>query len=147
MNYLINEALFKLPDPTPTDYTINMIKLNQLGANLAIGRGQMQPDETSLEENVKRQLEALDRQVSSLRIQNQSACQIGENLQYPAFEIQSRFVRGNEIIYQHQVILQIPDTDKTLVFTYSKPTAMNEQDAQAWQAIKSSIRLAQANPQ
>jgi hypothetical protein len=140
MNYLINEAQFTLPDEGLQDASINILKFASLGTSLIISRSPLADGET-LQSNFDGQLKKLEQQVKDLRYSPAQAVKVGTAQDIDAIEVQNRFSKGNEHIYQYQLALLIPGTRRLMALSYVKTQPLGAAEAVHWALIKNTLTL------
>lgn len=138
MNYRTNEAQFALPDSGVQDASINILKFANLGTSLVVTRSPLADGET-LQSNFEGQLKKLEQQVQELRYQPPQAIQVGTARDVPALEVQNQFHKGNDHVYQYQLVLVMPGTRNLLALSYVKNQPLGAEEAEHWSAIKASL--------
>ncbi|ASW01034.1 DUF1795 domain-containing protein [Paraburkholderia aromaticivorans] len=136
--YYTHEAAFTLPDASYVDSSFNVIRLPQLNANLVISRGALNDGET-LESSLDAQMRRLADQVAELHYSAKQPVTIGLRQDVAGFEMQNRFMRGKEPVYQYQLAWLLPGSRTMMALSYTRATALTDIDAAHWSAIKASI--------
>lgn len=140
MNYLINEAQFTLPDAEVQDTSINILKFANLGTTLVISRSPLADGET-LHSNFESQLKKLEQQVKDLRYSPPQAVKVGPAQAVDAVEVQNRFTKGNDTLYQYQLALQIPGTRRLIALSYVKTQPLGPAEAAHWATLKHTLNV------
>ncbi|NCE84797.1 MULTISPECIES: DcrB-related protein [Pseudomonas] len=140
MNYLINEAQFTLPDAEVQDTSINILKFANLGTTLVVSRSPLADGET-LHSNFENQLKKLEQQVKDLRYSPAQAVKVGPAQDIDAYEVQNRFNKGSDNIYQYQLAMQIPGTRRLIALSYVKTQPLGAAEAAHWATLKSTLNF------
>nr|WP_314577197.1 DcrB-related protein [uncultured Pseudomonas sp.] len=140
MPYRINEFQFALPETEMQDVSVNILKFPELGTSLIVSRSFLADDET-LHSNFDAQLKRLELQVQALRYQPAQTVQVGPAKDIEALELSSQFKKGSETVFQYQLALVIPETQKMLALSYVKAQPLGESEATHWDTIKYSLQF------
>ncbi|WLH84754.1 DcrB-related protein [Pseudomonas sp. FP2338] len=140
MNYLINEAQFTLPDAEVQDTSINILKFAKLGTTLVVSRSPL-ADGESLQSNFEGQLKKLEQQVKDLRYSPAQAVKVGPAQDIDAYEVQNRFNKGSDNIYQYQLAMQVPGTRCLIALSYVKTQPLGTAEAGHWAMLKSTLNF------
>lgn len=136
-SYFINEATLTLPGAVVQDSTINIIRLARPEAALIISRGTMNEGE-ELGSLMDQQLEKLNSQVKELHYTTRYPVSLGPE-EVEAFEVQNRFIRGNERVHQYQAAFVLPGTRIMMALTYARSAPFTKEDDVQWATIKKQL--------
>lgn len=140
LSYRLNECRFQLPHPDVQDASINILKFAELGTSLIVSRSALNEGET-LRGSVDEQLKRLEQQVQGLLCQPVQVLYVGNERDIEALELHSQFSKGEDAIFQFQLMLLLPGTRQMLALSYVKPEPLGELDVTHWAAIKASLQL------
>lgn len=141
MDYITNDIVIGLPNDNPQDLTLNMLLFKERNTNLVMARGDVNDGDTLLN-TYKNQLKKLQQQVKAFKCSEPEAATFGKEQLIQGFETKAEYIRGNIHTYQYQVVCQVPSTHKMLAISYTKTTALTEQDKAHWQEIKANLSFA-----
>ena len=140
MLYNTNDARIEIPSNDLKDITLNILKFKDLGTSLVMSRSELGEDET-LESSLDDQLKRLESSVKGLKFEQKTKTVFGKNQDIEAFELRNQFIKGNERVYQYQLVCLIPGTRTMFAMSYVKNTSLGEEEAAQWQIIKQNFEF------
>ncbi len=138
MTYRTQQLQFQMPDPDVQDASINILKFANLGTSLVISRSLLAEGET-LQASFDAQLKRMGEQLQDVRFQPAVALMVGPAADVPAFELRSQFSKGNENVFQCQLVLVMPGTRQMLALSYVKPQPLGDAELAHWALIKNTL--------
>ena len=140
MKYTLQEGTFLLFPAAWQDNTMNILRDDASGLSLVISRGQV-PDGSDVEQEFHRQWDLLHAQMGDITQSEFTRVLIGSARNIRALEVESAFERNGQRLWQKQLAVQTPGKPVLLLFTLSALRPFNEDDAQRWEHLKSSLIL------
>lgn len=140
MKYTLQEGTFSLFPAAWQDNTMNILRDDASGLSLVISRGQV-PDGSDVEQEFHRQWDLLRAQMGDITQSEFTRVLIGSARNIRALEVESAFERNGQRLWQKQLAVQTPGKPVLLLFTLSALRPFNEDDAQRWEHLKSSLIL------
>lgn len=138
MEYRTNDAQFSVPTSTLQDGSINILKFTELGTSLVVTRSPLPPGAT-LQSNFAEQLQQLKTQVTDLQCGPVESIKVGPAGSVDAVQVKSRFSKGNDKVFQVQLVAVLPGTQQLLALSYVKPEALGATELGHWESIKQSL--------
>jgi len=136
--YFSNDIAISMPETEYIDGTINVIRMPTLDASLVVSRGLLDEGET-LESSIDLQMARLDKQVKNLHYTGKQPVMVGRQRDIAGFEMHSRYIRGEALVYQYQLGLLAPGTRLMVALGYSCAHEPVETDIAYWETVKASI--------
>jgi hypothetical protein len=122
------------------DASINILKFAELGTSLIVTRSLLNKCE-SLRGSLDEQLRRLGQQVQELQCQPVQGLSVGKEPGVQALELRSQFRKGEDAVFQCQLVLLLPGTRQMLALSYVKAEPLSDVDVAHWAAIKASLRF------
>lgn len=140
--YLTHDVILDLGDEAPEDLTLNMLRFPNRQTTLVIARSPVATTKT-LDEALDDQLNVLRKKSKALTITPAKVTRLGSN-EHPvdSREMAIQFMVGDKPHYQLQAACLIPGQKRMLVFNYSKPGPLSDDDISHWRALKDELRFA-----
>ncbi|PWC09425.1 DcrB-related protein [Brenneria corticis] len=140
MKYTLQEGTFSLFPAAWQDTTLNILRDDASGLSVVVSRGPI-PDGSDLERELLRQWDTLRPQMGDITQSDFIRVNVGPERAIPAVEVETAFERSGQRLWQKQLAVQTSGKRVLLLFTLSALRPFNEDDAQRWENLKSSLAL------